>query len=290
MAATDQVETPSGKWAGDENFPVGSLLLPSSMRPTVMAYYAFARQIDDIADNTALSADEKIERLDRMGSGVRGESPDDPTVSTATRCHRAMTAAGLPLDHCLDLIIAFKQDAVKLRYDDWSDLMGYCRYSASPVGRFLLDLHEEDRDGYSFSDPLCNALQVLNHLQDCKDDFCEMNRVYLPRDWMAAHNVTVEELDNPDSSPGLRAVIDLCLDGAESLLTKANQLPSALRSHRLAMESATIIEIAWRLAHHLRRRDPVRERVELSKSAAAVCFAKGIRWAWFGTPTNRKSN
>ncbi len=69
--------------------------------------------------------------------------------------------------HSLDLLIAFRRDATKLRYADWDELYDYCRYSAMPVGRHVLDLHGEDRATYVPSDALCTSLQVLNHLQDC---------------------------------------------------------------------------------------------------------------------------
>ena len=92
------------------------------------------------------------------------------------------------------MLHAFRLDAVKLRYRDWDDLMAYCRYSASPVGRQLLDLHGESRDTWPASDALCSALQVLNHLQDCADDYRLLDRVYLPLTDLAAEGIGVEAL------------------------------------------------------------------------------------------------
>ena len=64
--AVRSVETPSGKGRSTENFPVGSLLIRRDLRPHMHAFYRFARNADDIADNPTLTADEKVRRLDRM--------------------------------------------------------------------------------------------------------------------------------------------------------------------------------------------------------------------------------
>ena len=176
----------------------------------------------------------------------------------------------------LDLIAAFKQDAVKLRYRDWDDLMGYCILSASPVGRYLLDLHGEFSAGYSASDALCNALQVLNHLQDCQDDYRQLDRVYLPQDWLQAARAAVEELNAPQASAGMREVIDRCLESTDRLIVIARGLPPLLSSRSLAMESAVIVRIAEKLSALLRRRDPLAMRVKLSKLAFLGCGLHGI--------------
>lgn len=269
------VETPSGKGSGDENFPVGSFLLPARLRPHVARFYAYARAIDDIADNPKLEPQDKIARLTGFAEAIEGGHAGDARYITAHRCRASLLETGVTTRHCLDLVAAFKQDAVKLRYDDWDDLMGYCYLSASPVGRYLLDLHGEDRSGYPFSDALCNALQVLNHLQDCQADYRAMNRVYLPQDWMRGEGATVEDLDGSQSSPGLRRVIDRCLAATERLNAEARKLPGALNSTHLAMESAAIVRIAIKLTKALRARDPVAGRVQLTKPQFMGCFAMG---------------
>ena len=162
------LETPTGKGAGDENFPVGSFLLPRALRPHVATFYDLARATDDIADNGDLSAKEKLDRLDRFEKALTGAISGEPALEKSYAVATSSASTGVPVRHSVDLIHAFKQDAVKLRYDDWDDLMGYCNLSASPVGRFLLDLHGEDPAKYPASDALCNTLQVLNHLQDLK--------------------------------------------------------------------------------------------------------------------------
>ncbi|MEL0144883.1 MAG: squalene/phytoene synthase family protein, partial [Alphaproteobacteria bacterium] len=181
-----RIETPSGKGAKDENFPVASRLLSSRYRPQIAAFYDFARAADDIADNPDLDPDEKIRRLDAFEYGLDASS-NIPKAATLARC---LAESRVTDRHARDLLTAFRQDARKSRYATMSELHGYCALSASPVGRFLLDLHGEDAALYRHSDPLCDALQILNHLQDISDDFASLDRVYLPADLMAARGVT----------------------------------------------------------------------------------------------------
>lgn len=270
------IETPSGKGAGDENFPVGSLLLPARLRPHVALYYAFARAIDDIADNPELAADDKVARLTRFEAAVTGAADGDPALATAHRLRESLDRTGVSARQATDLVVAFKQDAVKLRYKDWADLLGYCELSANPVGRYLLELHGEDPAGFPASDALCSALQVINHLQDCADDYRALDRVYLPEDWLAEADTGVAALEAPAASAGLRRVLDRCLDGTEQLMVEARALPGRLASLRLAMESAVIVRLADRLIAELRRRDPLAERVVLSKAQVASCALGGV--------------
>ena len=269
------VETPSGKGAGDENFPVGSWLLPARLRPHVAAFYRFARAIDDIADNPALAPDDKIARLNRFAEAITGAESGDPALATAHRLRASLTETEVTAQHCLDLIAAFKRDATTPRTDDWADLMDYCESSANPVGRYLLDLHGEAVSGYPASDALCSALQVLNHLQDCQDDYRSLDRVYLPGDWLAAAGLGAAALDEARCAPGLRQVLDRCLDGVEDLLVEARGLPGRLRNPRLAMESAVILRLAERLAVRLRRGDPLAGRVALGRLDFLLCGVGG---------------
>jgi len=275
----ESVETPSGKWRGSENFPVGSFLIRRDLRVHVHAFYRFARNADDIADNPALTADDKIARLDRMAAILDGASAEDSPAAAAMRA--SLLETGLTAQHCHDVLHAFRLDAVKLRYRDWDDLMGYCRYSASPVGRQLLDLHGESRITWPASDALCSALQVLNHLQDCVDDHRPLDRVYLPLEDLTAEGTGIEALAAGVSSPGLRRVLDRLLDRIAELIDQAGGLPPLVVSRGLRWESAVIVELAGRLLRRLRHGDPVATRVALCKpdflAALAVGVSRGFR-------------
>lgn len=272
-ASPDALETPSGKSAATENFPVASLLISARLRPHIGAFYAFVRAADDIADNADLAPDDKLRRLGRLEAGLLADAADVPAKAAALRVSLSQT--GVTPRHALDVLDAFKQDAVQTRYADWAELIAYCNRSAAPVGRYLLDLHGEARSAYRESDALCNALQIINHLQDCADDYRQLDRVYLPQDWLVAEGCDVSALRAPAAAPTLRAVLDRTLAGVEVLLETARRLPFVLRSRRLALESAVIVAIAERLTARMRTEDPLAHRVKLSKREAGACAVIG---------------
>src|SRR5262249_18982430 len=153
--------------------------------------------------------------------------------------------------HGLDLLDAFSLDVTKLRYRDWDDLIDYCRLSAMPVGRFVLDVHAESRSTWPASDALCAALQVINHLQDCAKDYRELNRVYIPLDHFAAAGTTPEALDAPRSSAALRGVIVELAKKTATLLEQAKPFAGQIRDRRLALEVAVIQALAEDLVRRL---------------------------------------
>jgi farnesyl-diphosphate farnesyltransferase len=280
MSAT--VETPSGKAARDENFPVASWLIRAELRPHVHAFYCFAREADDVADNPALSVDEKVRRLDRMGEVLEGGRGDDAPAARAMR--DSLIETGVTAQHCHDVLRAFRLDATKLRYRDWDDLMGYCRYSASPVGRQVLDLHGESRDTWPPNDALCSALQVLNHLQDCVADHRNLDRVYIPTELLERFGGRIDDLDRPSASRGLRATIDHLLDRTAELVREAHGLPPRVVSAGLRRETAVIVHLAQRLTTRLRRGDPVVGRVKLTPYDFGASVLVGL---WRGRQSRR---
>ena len=254
----------SGKGHRDENFPVASFLVHPRHRGVILAFYNFVRTADDIADHAALSPDEKLSLLDRLQGGLVGENNDD---GAAVRLRDALAARQLSPKHAQDLLTAFKLDVTKLRYRDWDDLLGYCAYSAMPVGRFVLDVHGESRDAWPANDALCAALQIINHLQDCKDDFRNLNRVYVPLDTLAACGVGVEALGEPQAAPALLAGLHGLAERTERLLCESDVFPLLINDWRLSLEVSVINTLAHRLTHLLMARDPLSERVHLSPPA-----------------------
>ncbi len=271
------IATPSGKNRATENFPVGSWLIRAGLRRHVHAFYRFARVADDIADNPALPAAEKIHRLALMGTILLDPARTDVLVAAAMR--DSLKETGVPAVHCTDLLVAFRQDATQQRYPTWADLMQYCRYSASPVGRFYLDLHGESPGAREPADALCDALQVLNHLQDCKADYRDMDRVYIPLDHFQREGIGVDALGAGECSPSMRRVLNRVLDETDALIAKSRKLPPRVRDFRLRCESAIVARVAERLAMELRDRDPLAKRVKLDWLAKAGCVLGGIAWS-----------
>ncbi len=264
----------SGKGHRDENFPVGSLILRPAVRAPVMAFYRFARAADDVADHPDATAQEKLALLATMHATLEGRSDADPA---ALALRRGLAGTGVPLDHAHDLLRAFERDCVTPRTRDWDDLIDYCRLSAMPVGRFMLDVHGEARTLWPQSDALCAALQIINHLQDCGRDRAALDRVYLPDDLMAAHGARIEDLDAPTASPALRAVIVALARRCDVLLDQASGFAGAIRDRRLGAEVAAMVALARDLVRLLSTRDPLAQRVHHRKSTAAriALFAAG---------------
>ena len=262
----------SGKNHRDENFPVASRLLERRHRPIILAFYDFVRVADDIADHPSLSRSEKLARLDSLEASLLASGDDEP-VGVALR--EALNGRGLSALHPQDVLKAFRQDVVKSRYDDWGELIGYCTYSAMPVGRFVLDVHGESKSTWPASDALCAALQIINHLQDCKADYRRLNRVYLPLDVLSDHGVVIEALGQAQSSPALIGCLHDLAGRTAVLLRQSHPLPEAVGNVRLAMEISAIQLLAGRLVAILQTRDPLSEPVHLTKTQAFVTAAAG---------------
>lgn len=252
----------SGKGAGDENFPVASILIEARFRPAIMAFYRFARTADDIADHPSANAAEKLRRLTEMRGALMGDHERD---AAAVALRQALATRDLPVVHGLDLLEAFRRDVVQSRYADWDALMDYCRYSAAPVGRMVLDIHGESPAVWPASDALCAALQVINHLQDCGQDYRELDRVYLPEEDLGAADQDVTALAASRASAGLRLVIAGLARRTQELLYRSRPLADQVRNRRLQLEIALIQRLAEDLAGRLIVRDPLSERVHHSK-------------------------
>jgi hydroxysqualene synthase len=272
---TTPAEARSGKGHRDENFPVASRLIHPRHRGPILAFYEFVRTADDIADHSALAPAEKLALLDRLEATLLGKGDDD-AVGVALRSQLA--ARQLSPRHAQDLLTAFRMDVTKLRYRDWDDLIGYCTYSAMPVGRFVLDVHGESRVTWPANDALCAALQIINHLQDCGKDYRHLDRVYIPLDVLAETGTSVGELAADRASPGLLACIRRLGGRTGTLLRDSKPFSASIEDTRLAFEVAVIQTFAERLVRLLSRRDPLSERVHLTKAGVAGFGILGLLW------------
>lgn len=252
----------SGKTHNDENFPVASFLIHPRHRAVILAFYNFVRTADDIADHPTMPAQDKLDMLDRLEDGLFGRSADQPE---AVALHRALAARSMAPKHAQDLLNAFRLDVTKLRYANWEELIHYCSLSAMPVGRFMLDVHGEDRATWVASDALCAALQINNHLQDCAKDYRELDRVYLPQDALAAAGASVEQLASEKSPPELLACIHQLATRTATLLGDGKPLGAEVRDLRLSLEVAVIQTYAERIVALLRQSDPLSDDVHLSR-------------------------
>ena len=256
----------SGKGHKDENFPVASWLVKPQYRAPVMAYYHFARVSDDIADHPTAPDAEKLRLLAEMRAGLNGQGAPE-----AVKLGEVARASGLDLTHAHDLLDAFVLDVTKRRYQDWDDLIAYCRLSAVPVGRFVLDVHGEDRALWPMNDALCAALQVINHLQDCGKDYHALDRVYIPEPL-----VNIADLGADAASPALIGVIRDLARQTQNLLRQSAPFARAIRDPRLSAEVAVIQALAEDLTKGLLTRDPLSQNVHHGKLRSAMIASRAI--------------
>jgi len=224
-----------------ENFPVASILMPRRLRKPVTAIYHFARAADDIADEGDLSNEERLRQLDEFRAELarieRNEAALTPLFqSLAAEVHQH----ALPMQPLYDLLDAFSQDVVKKRYDNFDEVLAYCRRSANPVGNLLLNLYGEATPvNIAYSDAICTSLQIINFWQDVAKDYA-IGRIYLPQDELAQYGVSEEQIAQGNSDDAWRALMKFQVDRARAMMTLGKPLGSILTG-RIGLEMRMII-------------------------------------------------
>jgi len=263
----------SGKDHRGENFPVASRLIQARHRKPIMAFYDFVRTADDITDHATLPPADKLKLLDSLEATLLGQGEAEPE---GVALRNVLAERSLDPQHAKDLLTAFRLDVTKLRYRDWDDLITYCRYSAMPVGRFVLDVHGEPRACWPANDALCAALQIINHLQDCSKDYHNLDRVYLPFDLLAAHGADVDDLKRSAATPQLRTCLDDACARVAKLLQQSAVFSELIADRGLSLEVAVIQRLAERLTRTLQAHDPLAERVHLGRFEVAGFALLGL--------------
>jgi squalene synthase HpnC len=211
--------------AADENFPVASRLLPSRLRPHLLAIYGYARLVDDIGDEVAGDRMALLAWLEgELDRAVAGRASHPLMVRVGTTIEQC----GLPTQPFSDLLAANRLDQTVHRYRSFEDLVGYCMLSAAPVGRLVLGVFgQATPERVAWSDDVCNALQVVEHLQDVGED-AGRGRVYLPLADLEAAGCPEEDLVAGSASPALRRVVAEEVVRARGLLAAAVPLCATL--------------------------------------------------------------
>jgi len=270
---TSASELRSGKTHRDENFPVASWIIHPRHRALILAFYNFVRTADDIADHATLSERDKLNYLDLLEAELLGQGDSQPE---AVNLRRALAERSMPPRHALDVLVAFRMDVTKLRYENWDEVIHYCRYSAMPVGRFMLDVHGESTSTWPASDALCAGLQINNHLQDCSKDYRDLNRVYLPRDALGLAGASVEELGQGRASAPLLQCLHSLAARTEVLLNESKSLSAEVKDFRLGLEISVIQAFADKIVRLLKVRDPLSQRVHLGPVELLVHSLGGL--------------
>ena len=269
----------SGKTMKDENFPVASFLIKKKNKDFIKNLYFFARSSDDIADNKILNSTKKIKFLKEFDSMIMNKSKKQYKFTQSL--NDTLTITGISKSYPRKLLIAFMQDVNKKRYKDWSELINYCDHSASPIGRFVVDLHLKEKNEntkfiYQGCDNLCNALQILNHIQDCKDDFINLNRIYIPIDFFKKEHLLPEAFLDEKNRVKFLKIKNRCLEKVEVLLRNSKKRIQMIQNPSLKKETFVIFNIAQKLTEILKKDDPIKKKLKLSRIDLIFCFFKGI--------------
>ncbi|WP_309382480.1 squalene synthase HpnC [Cerasicoccus frondis] len=220
-----------------ENFPVARLA-PKRIRPYVAAVYAFARYADDLADEGwgepgAPTPEERVEQLDayenELLAALEGKPLKRETEWIFVAVADTIQRTGAPPELFTDLLSAFKQDCVQLRYESFIDVLDYCRRSANPVGRLVLILHNHiDEQLFEWSDNICTGLQLANFWQDVGVDIRKDGRIYIPEEDWAEYDVTEDMFQQATTPPELRECIKFQVEKAGVLFAEGKPLASEL--------------------------------------------------------------
>ena len=245
-------------------------------------FYSFARISDDIADNNNLTSFKKLKILNFFDKSIKSSKKSkidflDKIISLYEKFPKSK-------NYSRELLKAFTLDATKKRYKNWADLVSYCKYSANPVGRFFIYLtyknnnhsFENEKKIFECSDNLCTALQVINHIQDCKDDYLKHDRVYIPLDYFKKYSLNIEVLKAEKAPIDFIFLKNDLISETEKLLSRIEIGLNLIKDWRLRKETFIILNIAKRLCFLLKKDDPLLKKIKLSRIDLIICFIKGI--------------
>lgn len=261
------------KKRSQENFPVGSLLVPKEKRKAIIAFYNFVRFADEIADHPRLKIAQKIAYLEALEQLLL--KPNVPAIhpyfnEIVDAVLQALKIHDLKPVYLQDLLTVFKKECTHQHPDHvlietWDDLLEYCKYSANPVGRFLIDLFGESQELYPQADALCTLLQILNHIQDVEKDWQASKRAYIPKKWWANKAVPMH-VENYKK----------LLGKLPAFLEKIDGFSDHIQHPRFRKEVAFIQICAQSLASKLMAYPTSPINVKLNKVQYLMCFCKAI--------------
>jgi squalene synthase HpnC/squalene synthase HpnD len=177
-----------------ENFNVVSWLLPKRLHQHFYNLYAYCRWADDLGDEVA-DPKRALALLDWWDEELRECYAGRPSHPVFVALAGTIRACDIPMQPFADLLVAFRQDQTVHRYATWEEMIGYCRYSANPVGRLVLYLcGYRDEERQRLSDATCTALQLANFWQDVRRDL-EKGRIYIPLDALRGHGLGFEDVE-----------------------------------------------------------------------------------------------
>jgi len=207
-----------------ENFPVVSFLIRRDLQKHVAIIYWFARTADDIADEGNLAAGDRMARLNGFESSFRRLLQGKYDSGYDEALHLTLEKKKLNPEHFINLLKAFKQDVIKKEYADYKQLLDYCKNSANPVGRLILELHSiREEEAFRYSDNICTALQITNFLQDVNIDF-QKGRIYLPQNELAKFGISKIMFEEKEINLKFKQLIEFNINRTQLLFDEGRKL------------------------------------------------------------------
>jgi squalene synthase HpnC len=221
-----------------ENFPTASYLVPRDKRDALAAIYAFARFADDVADEPGVEG--RLEKLAEWRMKLHDCYAGKAEESVLVALHDTIERFNLSRENFENLLRAFESDVLVKRHPSYGSLLAYCRYSANPVGRLVLELFDHrDLDLFLLSDEICTALQLTNFWQDVAIDL-ERDRIYLPLEDMKLFNYTVEDLRSQRTDDRWGRLMALEVSRAQEHFDRGISLPE-----KVAPELRVQLRLTW---------------------------------------------
>ena len=240
-----------------ENFHVTTWFRPAELQPHFHSIYAYCRISDDLGDEVP-DKSAALALLDLWGRELdacyEGHARHPVFVALA----ETIRSCSIPKEPFADLLVAFRQDQTVTRYATMDDILGYCRYSANPVGRLVLYAcgevpPDKIEENFRLSDATCSALQLANFWQDVRVDFLK-DRVDIPQDDMQRFGVTDETIASGVATPEFRALLRQEVDFARALFEQG--LPLIGRVNRdLALDLDLFSRGGLEILRAIERRD-----------------------------------
>jgi len=219
-----------------ENFPVLSILFDKETYQIVALIYKFARSADDIADSIELNSTTKLYHLNEIETNLKKALNGEDAEDFYKVLSHFITKRNLSRENFFNLLEAFRTDSIKDRWNTYEDILNYCKLSANPIGRLILELHNiRDANAIEYSDKICTALQLTNFYQDIRDDFKLRNRIYLSLKEMKNYEVDEKDFLKDNASENLKKLLSDKVAQAENMFNDGKKLlkylPFKLRFH-----------------------------------------------------------
>jgi len=260
-----------------ENFPVVSFLIPKNLRKHVAIIYWFARTADDYADEGNFLKGERLEKINnfefRMKQLLIGKAESDYEIALAN----TINEKNLTADNFYNLLKAFRQDVIKYKYDNFDEIIDYCKHSANPVGRLILELFDIlSEQAIKYSDKICTALQLTNFLQDVSIDY-KKGRIYLPKDEMDMLQITEKLFEDKENNHKLKQLVKHYINRIQNLFDEGKKL-FPLLSGRLKVEIKWTVAGGEEILNRIKKNDynVLNNRPELSKTRMVSLLLKSL--------------